>query len=1380
MTPHPTFVRLRQWGTGFAAVVAGIAVATLTAWALGEWDWLSFGDRLIPIDPTTAVVLLLLSLASLTRIRFEADERRPSAKWECGTAVASLAVLALVFLRARYGIGPDIERWISQTTVMQGQVPLGRMSMATVQLLTGLGAAVLLRCMGKRPVSTALFTAVCVGALVYLQGYLFDAPLLYDGRTIPISMLAALSALLLGLSGLLGGRANAWPLKLFVPLERPEPRLRRAFLVLAITLGTTVVASGLFWFSGQRERAIAASGATLDAIARLKSAEISTWYEGHLATARALQAIPFSPHMLERLLEGQNEPAVTHDHAAWLDSLIGERELIAAALFDVDGHLLAAGTDTRMDHDTLETFSTRVRELGNTRRVVADNIEEHGDHFHLQLWVPLRVSSARPVTAAWLLLSIDVGATLFPIVAQLPIATTSGEVAFWRVYGDSAEAITPLRFRLDAPLRYRIPLSQTAIPAVRASGNSDAPFTSLDYRGVPVVAAVRPVPHTDWMLVTKIDRAEVTAPVMRNAVLVSLLTLVLLAAIAAAVYALWSRRDSAQLARELALVQAREESVEELRLSEARYARAMRGTTDGLWDRDIGTGSTYVSPRWREIMGIPDTVRVATQEEMQLSVLPEDAPRHKDAIARHLADGTPYDIELRVLRGDGEIRWIRTRGEAERDAEGRPIRMAGAISDVTDRHRAEASLARVDRILRMRSAVDQSMVRATTEQELLQAVCETGASAGGYPLTWIGYKEHDEARSVRPIAMAGDEVGYLKNLVVSWSEDTPSGQGPTGRCIRSGEAYAAQNLHTEVGFDVWRPAAERHGFRSSIAIPIRLEREVLGALMFYSSDTYAFDAEEIGLLKELGQDISFGIGSLRDHITLSQQREQLALFRQAIDQSADAVFVTDAVTGKFVDFNAAALRELGYTDAELRALHVWDITAAVPTSLDLGRLADEVREKNGLVVRSDHRRKDGAIVPTEIALSTIDLGQRTVVIGIARNISDRLSAETQQEALEQQLARAQKLESIGRLAGGIAHDFNNLLTVINATTDLAINELPEESTLRSELGHIRAAGERAKLLTRQLLAFSRQQVLKREVLNLGAIASGFQSMLSRVIGEDIRVELQLGEQVPSVLADAGQLEQVLMNLCINARDAMPNGGDLTIRTERYEHLAGSTATPESMPSGTYARLTVTDTGTGMDEATLAKVFEPFFTTKEVGQGTGLGLATVYGIVSQSGGHVDIKSTLGKGTEVCIALPSTRSVTPVDQPMIAPPIEIRGKETILVTEDEDAIRMVATRVLERAGYTVVSAASGEEALQQLTQHAGKINLLMTDLVMPGMTGLELAQEVRRLYPTLKILFASGYSADATDGSLSEFEGWNFIAKPYGVKELAAEVRRILDN
>lgn len=801
VTPHPTFVRLRQWGIGLAAVVAGIAVATLTAWALDEWAWLSLGNRLIPIAPTTAVVLLLLSISSLSRIRFEATERRPSVAVECGAAMASLVVLLLVVLRTRFGIGPDIEGWISQTTVMQGAVPLGRMSPATAQLLGGITVAVLLRCAGRRTIATALFTMASGGALVYLQGYLFGAHLLYDGRSIPISILAALSALLLGLSGLLGGRVSEWPLRLFVPVERPEPGIRRAFLYLGLALGTTVVASGLFWFAGQRERTVAESRATLDAIAQLKASEIGAWYEGHLSSARVLAAIPFSAQTLRALRARAATAPPTTRSAPWLDSLIADGNLVAAALFDANGQLLAVGTDARMRGAPLPVLSERVAAAHNVPRIVVDDIEAQGSQVQLRIWVPVHTWDDRLVAAStWLLLSVDVGRSLYPIVADFPIPTKTGEVAFWRMRGDTAEALSPLRFARNAALRLRVPVRQTMIPALRATSTADS--SSLrDYRGVAVVAAVRPVPGTEWVLVAKIDRAEVVAPVRRTAVLATLVSLILLAAIAAVVYAMWSRRDKSQTVRELALIRAREQSVEELRASEARYARAMRGTTDGLWDRDIATGATYVSPRWREIVGIPDSVPISTEKEMQLAVLPEDAPRQADAIARHLADGTPYDVELRVLRGDGEIRWIRTRGEAERDAVGRPIRMAGAISDVTDRHLAEDSLARVDRILRMRSAVDQAMIRAISEQDLLQAVCETGVTAGGYRLAWIGYKQFDAACSVQVMAIAGSEYEYGKGLHVSWSEDVANGQGPTGRCIRSGEVCAAQDLHVEAGFD---------------------------------------------------------------------------------------------------------------------------------------------------------------------------------------------------------------------------------------------------------------------------------------------------------------------------------------------------------------------------------------------------------------------------------------------------------------------------------------------------------------------------------------------------------------------------------------------------
>jgi len=316
-------------------------------------------------------------------------------------------------------------------------------------------------------------------------------------------------------------------------------------------------------------------------------------------------------------------------------------------------------------------------------------------------------------------------------------------------------------------------------------------------------------------------------------------------------------------------------------------------------------------------------------------------------------------------------------------------------------------------------------------------------------------------------------------------------------------------------------------------------------------------------------------------------------------------------------------------------------------------------------------------------------------------------------------------------------------------------------------------------LTRQLLAFSRQQVLKREVLNINDLVTKFLAMLSRVIGADIHLELKLASTVPSIVADAGQLEQVLMNLCVNARDAMPRGGTLTIGTGETTIDDEHAARREGMTPGPYVTLSITDTGVGMNRATQAKIFEPFFTTKEQGRGTGLGLSTVYGIVKQSGGSVWCYSEIGLGTTFRIYLPVTFDV--VEEQVSSPSRSVEaGKETILVVEDETSIRFVAKRVLERSGYTVLEADSGAAALAVLAAHQGALDLVLTDLVMPGMTGIELAEELQRSRPTLKVLFTSGYSAEVVSDRFRPDGDWNFIPKPYGVRDLVQEVRRVLDS
>jgi PAS domain S-box-containing protein len=426
----------------------------------------------------------------------------------------------------------------------------------------------------------------------------------------------------------------------------------------------------------------------------------------------------------------------------------------------------------------------------------------------------------------------------------------------------------------------------------------------------------------------------------------------------------------------------------------------------------------------------------------------------------------------------------------------------------------------------------------------------------------------------------------------------------------------------------------------------------------------------------------------------------------------------------------------------------------------------------GCSVELEGRRKDSSEFPLDLSLAKWTSGEGWFVTGMMTDITER-------KRLEAQFLQAQKMETVGRMASGIAHDFNNLLTVINGTADLALTGLKEGAPLHTDLQDIRQAGERGALLTRQLLAFSRKQIMVLEVLNLSTLIADLQGMLQRLIGEDIALVVVPAKDLGSVMADPTQIEQVVMNLAVNARDAMPKGGTLTIETRDVELDEAYAAEHPSVRPGPHVMLAISDTGTGMDAATRARLFEPFFTTKDPGKGTGLGLSTVYGIVKQGGGSIWAYSEPGKRTTFKIYLPRVEGV--VRKIQHAPAVtSVQGTETILVVEDEDAVRRLAERVLQRGGYTVLTASNGAEALLVLERHDGPVHLVLTDMVMPGMSGRDLMARLEDINSRMKVLCTSGYTDEAVLHHKQLDKAAHFIGKPYAMAELTRKVREVLDS
>ena len=514
-------------------------------------------------------------------------------------------------------------------------------------------------------------------------------------------------------------------------------------------------------------------------------------------------------------------------------------------------------------------------------------------------------------------------------------------------------------------------------------------------------------------------------------------------------------------------------------------------------------------------------------------------------------------------------------------------------------------------------------------------------------------------------------------------------------------------------------------------------------------------------------------------ITVRKQAEEALRFTQfAIDHMSDAAFWMTSDARLFY-VNQAACRALGYSSDELVLMTVADIDPEFPMEI-WSDYWNELREKRHFVFQTIHRAKDGRVYPVEIQANFVEFDGREYNCAFARDITERKRVDEEREKLQAQLNQAQKMESVGRLAGGVAHDFNNMLGAILGYTELGMIEVSPTDPIHGTLKDIQKAALRSADLTRQLLAFARKQTVAPKVLDLNETLKGMLKMLRRLIGEDIGLAWLPGKDLGWIRMDPSQIEQLLVNLCVNARDAIHDTGKITVETSAVTFDETDCAAHVGFTPGKYVLLTVSDDGCGIDAETLSHLFEPFFTTKEVGKGTGLGLATVYGMVKQNNGFIDVYSKPGQGTTFKIYLPRHATESGRTALMDASQPAARGHETILLVEDEPMILDITTKMLERQGYTVQAAATPGEAIRLAREHVGEIHLLMTDVVMPEMNGRDLAKNLLSLYPNLKRLFMSGYTADviAHHGVLDE--GVQFIQKPFSVQTLAVKVRGVLDE
>ena len=553
-----------------------------------------------------------------------------------------------------------------------------------------------------------------------------------------------------------------------------------------------------------------------------------------------------------------------------------------------------------------------------------------------------------------------------------------------------------------------------------------------------------------------------------------------------------------------------------------------------------------------------------------------------------------------------------------------------------------------------------------------------------------------------------------------------------------------------------------------LGVPLKTPTATIGVLVVqHYQNENAYDIRDLEFLDSVGGHIALAIERRRAEEEL---RKNESILRLLFEHNPMPTWLYEVDSFKFLRVNQAAVQLYGYSHEEFEEMSI----LAIRPDSEREKAAAYVREMEDGTQEHGfwlHQAKDGKTFEVEIISHALVYAGKRVRLVVAQDISERRN-------LELQLRQALKMEAIGRLAGGVAHDFNNLLMVIKGHTELLLNVLPPSDHVARKIEQIDRSADRAAALTRQLLAFSRMQVLQLRVINLNSVVEEMGKLLPRLIGEDVELVVRPAQELGAIRADASQMEQIIMNLAVNSRDAMPNGGKLFIETRNADLDQTYTASHPLMKPGAYIQLTVSDTGCGMDEETQSHIFEPFFTTKEKGKGTGLGLATVYGIVKQSGGFIWVYSELGKGTSFKIYLPRVDQVEE-HSGAATPTAEVpTGSETILLTEDEQDVREIAREFLESGGYKVVEAKDASEAIQLARQHSGAIDLLVTDMVMPGMTGQELAVQLQREYPGLCIVFMSGYSEHAAMEMANADPAVRLLSKPFSRGALLRTVREIL--
>ena len=759
---------------------------------------------------------------------------------------------------------------------------------------------------------------------------------------------------------------------------------------------------------------------------------------------------------------------------------------------------------------------------------------------------------------------------------------------------------------------------------------------------------------------------------------------------------------------------------ETLRESEEKFRQLADNITDVFWMTSPDLQKIYyVSPGYELIWGRSTESLYDDPHQWVDAVLPEERERVFRIFGTLMGKVPEVSVEYRIARPDGAVRWVLDRGFQVRDAAGNLVRLTGIAKDITERKQIEEALQRQQTELRVLFDLTPAMIFfKDTENHILRA---------------------------------------NKRFVETLGIEVREGKPPLEDNSQEAAKFYLDDL------EVIRSGAPKLGIIETV-------RDREGKKLWVQTDKVP--------VHDKNGNVSGIVVMCQDITERMKVEETLRLLNSAVLQSKEAILITDAeldLPGPRVVFvNPAFTKMTGYTAEEIIGKTPRILQGPGTDKAVLSRLRQSLERGEASEGDAINYRKDGKEFHLEWQIAPIrsEDGPITHFLTVQRDITAR-------KRFEAQMFQSQKMETVGKLAGGVAHEFNSILTAIIGQSELLLSDLPEGSPLAKNAREIGKAAVRAATLTRQLLAFGREQCLNPETLDLNRVIASMEGMFRHLMSSDVNIQIVLAPGLQAVKADAGQIEQVIMNMVINASDAMPNGGKLTLETENASFDQESVARYPELKPGNYVMIAITDTGKGMSAEVKARVFEPFFSTKAVGEGTGLGLSTCYGIIKQSGGHISVYSELARGTTFKVYLPQVEHQIPV-QRFDSPDLP-RGTETILLVEDDPALREMAATLLRRLGYTVLAAADGIEALSLKHQpNIGHIDLLFSDVVMPHMSGKELSERMRAIYPQTRILFTSAYTENAIIRQGVLHKGLALLQKPFTPSALAHKLREVLDQ